>query len=207
MTLLHILIPARSPQVSCSHGVGVTYEFIKFSMISRVELGIHLPVNIVGASNESDAFQDNRLKNDNPISVPFPISYYVKIRYEGCDKKIVDPARWCIVAMGWQTDKFLCQACHLSSSLIPSSRWVPEFWCTQDRHTGEYRDFGVTNHGRHRRERHRWPWGGPLGGRTCSLGRRWHRNQRKVLAEAIPKHLRSLSGVSTVRMLGCWSST
>ena len=122
MTLLRILIPASSTQVSRRRGAGVTYDFIKFSMISRVESGINLPVNIFGASNESEAFQDNRLKKNNPISVPLLISYNVELCYEGCDRKITGPAIRCIVEMGWQTDKFLLQDCHLPSSLIPSSR-------------------------------------------------------------------------------------
>ena len=62
MTLLNILIPAIPPRLSCSHSVGVTYEFVKLSIIPWGESGFNLRANIFGVSNELDAFQDNRLK-------------------------------------------------------------------------------------------------------------------------------------------------
>ena len=62
MMLLRILIPTRPPHVSHSCGVGVTYEFVKQYTIPQFDSGINFHTDIFGASNESDALQDKRLK-------------------------------------------------------------------------------------------------------------------------------------------------
>ena len=83
MVSLRILIPASPPQVSRSRGVGVTYKFVKRSMIPRVNSGINSRANIFDDSNVLDKFQDNRLKNYHPHGVTLPILYAVHLRCEG----------------------------------------------------------------------------------------------------------------------------
>ena len=83
MTLRCILIPAIPPQVFCSPGVVVTYEFVKRSIIPGVESGINLRANIFGASDESDELQDNYMKNDLLLGVPLPRSYVIDICCKG----------------------------------------------------------------------------------------------------------------------------
>ena len=80
MALLHILSPASPLQVSRSRGVVVVNGSVKRSTIPRGKSGINSCTNIFGASNKSDVLQDNRLKNDHPLSVPFLILYAVEFR-------------------------------------------------------------------------------------------------------------------------------
>ena len=79
MALLCTLVPTILPQLLPSRSVGVVYKFVKCTTIPGVESGLDLRVNIFGASDESEALQDNRLKNDHPLGVPFPSSYAIKI--------------------------------------------------------------------------------------------------------------------------------
>ena len=44
---------------------------------------LNLSAHIFGASDESDVLQDNRLKNDHPIGIPFPSFYAVEICCKG----------------------------------------------------------------------------------------------------------------------------
>ena len=69
---ISILINAIPHQVSCIHGVGVTYKFIKNSSIPQVESIINSCKNIFCASYELDAFHGKFLKNDHIIGVPLP---------------------------------------------------------------------------------------------------------------------------------------
>ena len=62
MALILALGTISPPHVSRSHSVGVVYEFFKRTTIPGV-------VNIFGASDKSDALQDNWLKNDPPIGI------------------------------------------------------------------------------------------------------------------------------------------
>ena len=78
MTLLYILSPTIPPQVPISRGIGVVNKFVKRSTTSRDESVINLRANIFGASNESDALQDNRMKNDHLLDVPFLSLYAIK---------------------------------------------------------------------------------------------------------------------------------
>ena len=70
--------PASLPQLLRSRGVGVVYEFVKCTTIPGVKSELESRANIFGASDESDMLQDNRLKNDHPLGVPFPSLYAVK---------------------------------------------------------------------------------------------------------------------------------
>ena len=79
MPFLCALGPASLPQVPRSRGVGIVCKFVKRTTIPGVESGLDLRVNIFGASDESEALQDNRLKNDHPLGVPFPSSYAIEI--------------------------------------------------------------------------------------------------------------------------------
>ena len=79
MTFLCILGPASLPQVPRSRGVGVFCEFVKCTTIPGVESGLNSRVNIFGACDESEALQDNLLKNYHPLNAPFPSSYAIKI--------------------------------------------------------------------------------------------------------------------------------
>ena len=63
MTLLHIMSPTSPPKVPHNHTVGVVKQFFKRSRIPIGELVINLRANIFGASDESDAFKENQLKN------------------------------------------------------------------------------------------------------------------------------------------------
>ena len=76
-------ITASPPQVSCIGSVEVTYEYVTLSTIPRVKSGINSRAIISDASNESDAFQDNHLKNNHLIIVPLPSAYTVKLRCKG----------------------------------------------------------------------------------------------------------------------------
>ena len=79
VTLLLALSTVILPQQPRIRGVGVVYKFIKQTTIPGVDLGLNQRANIFGASDESDALQDKRLKNNHPLGVPFPSSYAVKI--------------------------------------------------------------------------------------------------------------------------------
>ena len=71
MTLIRIFIPASPPQVSCSCKVGVTYDFVKRSMIPRGKLGINYCENIFSDSNNLDVLLDNRLKTITRLAFHF----------------------------------------------------------------------------------------------------------------------------------------
>ena len=79
MALLHMFIYASPPQVSFSHGTGVTDEFVKLSTNPRGKSGINLHANIFVTINELDVLQDNYLKNNHPISVPFRSLYAIEL--------------------------------------------------------------------------------------------------------------------------------
>ena len=90
MTLLRILIAVIHPQLSRSHGEGVTYKLVNFYTIPRGELGINLRADIFSSSKELDALQDNRLKNDRLIGIIFLslfiitlVQVQVEVRYQG----------------------------------------------------------------------------------------------------------------------------
>ena len=129
MTLLCIFIPAVSPQVHCSHSVGVVYNFIKRSSIPKVGSGIDIQANIFGPNYEADVLQNSRLEKDHLIIVPFLTSRDVDIRSDFQSEPFPDPARRYVIALGGETKCiFFHIACHLPSSSIPLSRCVPVFW-------------------------------------------------------------------------------
>ena len=82
MNFLLALVPAIPPQVRCSRGVGVVYKFVICTIIPEVELELDLRVNIFFTSDESDALQDNRLKNDHPLGVTLPSLYAAQLHEE-----------------------------------------------------------------------------------------------------------------------------
>ena len=63
MMLLLALYPTISLQVTHIRGVGFFYEFSKCNTIPSVESEIDLRADIFGAREESDALQDERIKN------------------------------------------------------------------------------------------------------------------------------------------------
>ena len=79
MTFFCILSFAGSPKLTRSRGVGVVYKFVKCSYVPQVESSIDLRSNILGASYEADALQNNFLKNNCLLSVPFTTSYAVEL--------------------------------------------------------------------------------------------------------------------------------
>ena len=62
MMLLLVLSPARSSQVHRSCGIQVAYKFVECSAVPQVKLSIDLRANIVGASYEANALQNNHPK-------------------------------------------------------------------------------------------------------------------------------------------------
>ena len=79
MTLLLFSGPTIPTQVSRSRGVGVTYEFVKRTMIPGVELEINSFTNISGVSDDSDVSQYKQLKDSHQIGIPFLIFLSVKL--------------------------------------------------------------------------------------------------------------------------------
>ena len=79
MTLLLSFDTASSPEVPNSHNESVVYEFVKRNTIPEVETELGSRVNIFGASDKLNMFHNDQLKNNNPLSVPLPISYAVKL--------------------------------------------------------------------------------------------------------------------------------
>ena len=79
MALLHMFIYASPPQVSLSHGTGVTDEFVKLSTTPRGKSGINLHAQIFGTIHELDVLQDNYLKTTTQSAFHFgaymPLSY------------------------------------------------------------------------------------------------------------------------------------
>ena len=67
---------------------------------SNRQVSINSRVDIFGASDESDAFQNNRLKNDHPIGVPFPRSYAADPIYKDRKKRLPDMARRYVIVLG-----------------------------------------------------------------------------------------------------------
>ena len=45
----------------------------------RSQVGTDSRVNILGTSDDSNAFKDNQLENDNLLGVPFTILYAVEL--------------------------------------------------------------------------------------------------------------------------------
>ena len=108
MTLLRVLIPAVYPQVPRSRGVGFLYKFFERSADPQVESIIDSSANIFDTSYKADALQNNRLKNDLSLSVPFMTSYAVALRSECRDKPFTDPSiRYVIIFLGKQTSFFI----------------------------------------------------------------------------------------------------
>ena len=79
MTLLLDLGPTILTRETCSHGIGVVYEFVKLIMIPAVCSENNFHANIFGTNDESEAFQDNRPKNDHPLGVPLLTSYAIEL--------------------------------------------------------------------------------------------------------------------------------
>ena len=79
MTLILALGPTRPAQVPHSCGVGVIYEFVKGTTILGVDLKLNLHGNVFGTRDELDVLQDNRLKNNHLIRVPFLSLYTVDL--------------------------------------------------------------------------------------------------------------------------------
>ena len=79
ITFILSLVAASFPQVPCIRSVSAIYDLVKHTMILAVDLELDLRVNIFGAGDDSDAFQDYRLKNDHPLGVPLPIPYAVEL--------------------------------------------------------------------------------------------------------------------------------
>ena len=80
MMLLRVLILESSLQVPRSHVVVFVYKFIKFSAVPQVKSGIDLCAKIDDSSYEADTFQNNPLKDDNLIVIPFLTLYNVELR-------------------------------------------------------------------------------------------------------------------------------
>ena len=106
MELILDLGPASSPWLPRSRSVCVIYEFFKHTTIPAVKSELDLRAIFFGASKESDALQDDRLKKYHPIDVPLPRSHAFKIHCGDCDKLSPDSTRQCIVSLVWQTDLF-----------------------------------------------------------------------------------------------------
>ena len=79
MTLLLALGPEIPPHAPYGRGVGLVYKFFKRTMIPEVKPELDLRANISGASDELEALQDNRLKNDHPLGILLPRLYTVKL--------------------------------------------------------------------------------------------------------------------------------
>ena len=79
MSLILALGPARFLQVSRGRGVHVVHEFIKRATITAVESKFYLCANMFGVINGLGALQDERLKNNHPLGVPFPILHTIKL--------------------------------------------------------------------------------------------------------------------------------
>ena len=99
--------PAGSTQVPHIRGIRVIYRFFKRSAVSQSKLSIKWCANIFRASYESDALQNNSLKNDRPLCVTFPISYAVDLSREVQDKTFLNPDIRYLIALHRQTNKFL----------------------------------------------------------------------------------------------------
>ena len=131
MTLLQILSPMGSPLVPCSRGIGVVYKLVKWSAVPQVESNIDSCANIFGCSYEVDALQNNHLKNNCLLSVPFPTLYAVKLCRNCWYKPFPNPSRRYVISLGGKTNKVFHLNLHLPSSSITPFRCVPGFWCTQ----------------------------------------------------------------------------
>ena len=86
MTLLLTLYPLRYPQVPHSRSVSVIDDFVKRTTITEVKSEINLRANIFGASDKSDALQDDWLKNDHPLGITLPSSYAVDLHCDDWDE-------------------------------------------------------------------------------------------------------------------------
>ena len=83
MTFIRILSPMSPPQILRSRSIGAVNKFVIHSTIPGYRLGFNSRANMFSDSDDSDVLQDNRLKNDHPLGVPFLISYAVKLHCEG----------------------------------------------------------------------------------------------------------------------------
>ena len=105
MVMLSInFIPVIPPQVFLSHSIVVTYKFIKRSAVPRVDFRINSRANIFGVSYESDALQNNYLKNDHTLGIPLLTLYVLKLCHQSQDKTFTDLSRRYVVELlGKQT--------------------------------------------------------------------------------------------------------
>ena len=87
MALLCVLSPPGYLQVHHNCGIGLIYKFVERSAVPQVDLDIDFLADIFGTSYEADALQNNRPKNDFPLSIQFPTSYASKIRRYCRDEK------------------------------------------------------------------------------------------------------------------------
>ena len=118
--LLRVFIPAGSPQVHCSRGVGFIYKFVEFSAVPQVDSDIDLCANLFGTSYEADALQNNHLKNDHPLGIPFLNLYDANLLHECRDKPFSGTDRRYVIALDGKTKKFL-PSCLPLTILVDSS--------------------------------------------------------------------------------------
>ena len=100
MTFLCILILSVFTQVPLSHGIWVVCKFVEWSTIPWVESGIDSHVNILGASYKADVLQNNLLKNDQPLVVPFTTSYAIELQCKCWYKTFTKLAIYYVIALG-----------------------------------------------------------------------------------------------------------
>ena len=132
MKLFLGLGPVIFPQLSRSTVKFFFQEFVKRPTIPEVEWKQYAGMNLFGIINAFGTLQDYCLKNIyHLLRVPLLVSYTVEIHRKGSDKSSTKFSRQYVIALGWNTDNFFHLACHLTSSIIPPSRWFPGFWCTQ----------------------------------------------------------------------------
>ena len=128
MTFLWILIPMGYNQVPRSLGVEVVYNFFERSTVPEVESSINPHANIFGVSYKAYEVQNNRLKTNRLLSIPFPVSYTIKLHREVQDKRLPTRMPYC-----WMVKQ--------TSFPILLATYHP----CQSLHIGVCHNFGATN--------------------------------------------------------------
>ena len=106
MTFFHSLIPTSFYEGPHCLVVCVFNELAKGSTIPQVESKQHALSVLRGIVHALGALEYNGIKNNHPLSVPLPSTEPVKLYRQNSHKYLPNFPGRCVIALGWQKNKF-----------------------------------------------------------------------------------------------------
>ena len=106
MTFLRSLCPKRFYEVPHGGIICVFHELVKRFTVPQIELKQNALLDLRGIVNTLFALEDNGLENNHPFSVPIPSIDPVKFYRKKSHKYLPGFPGRCVIAVGWQTNKF-----------------------------------------------------------------------------------------------------